>query len=196
MAAELEAHGGQDFRGEIGFAARGKAGVERFGEHGSRRAGFDARENGPAALAGVRNFSAEFIELGRVQTRDGGGVEQPGSHDAATAPDFGDFGEVEVVHVVLGIAEGSSFGVALASDMLAGVGVLENVKTFGVGGHEAVLDAVMNHFDEVSRAAGATVEIAVFSGAAGNFFAAGSAIDVAASGSESFEDGIQVLDDV
>src|SRR5271155_4544316 len=196
MAAELEAHGGQNLGSEVGLAARRKARVERFGEHRSGRTGFDARENRPATFAGVRNFTAEFIELGRVQERDGGEVEQPGSDDAATTPDFGDFGEVEVVHVVLGIAEGSSFGVALASDMLAGVGVLENVKTFGVGGHQAVLDAVMNHLDEVSCAARPAMEIAVFGRAAGNFFAAGSAIHVAAAGSESLEDRIQVLDDV
>ena len=43
----------------------------------------------------------------------------------------------------------------------------EDVETFGVGGHDAVLDAVVNHFDEVSSAAAATVQIALLGAAGG-----------------------------
>jgi hypothetical protein len=41
----------------------------------------------------------------------------------------------------------------------ADVGMLEDVETFGVGGHQAVLDAVVDHFDEVSGAGRAAVQI-------------------------------------
>ena len=77
----------------------------------------------------------------------------------------------------------------------AGVGVFQNVEAFGVGGHQAVFDAVVNHLDEMACAGRAAMEIALFGGAAG-FFAAGSAIDIAAAGRERFEDGIEMLDDV
>ena len=43
----------------------------------------------------------------------------------------------------------------------AGVGVLEDVQALGVGGHEPVLDAVVDHLDEVPGAVGAAVQVAV-----------------------------------
>ena len=41
------------------------------------------------------------------------------------------------------------------------VGVLENIQTFRIGGHEAILDAIVNHFDKMAGAAGAAMQIAV-----------------------------------
>src|SRR5258708_20552137 len=41
------------------------------------------------------------------------------------------------------------------------IGILQNVKTFGIGLHQAVFDAVMNHLDEVSGADRAGVNIAL-----------------------------------
>src|SRR5271165_6572869 len=195
MAAELEAHGGQNFVGEVGFSARSEALVERLGEDGSWRAGFDGGQDGPAAFAGIGNFAAEFFEGGGIEQGDGGEIEQPGSDNATAAPDFGDVSEVEVVLVVLGVTERRGFGVGFALVGFAGVGVLQDIQAFGVGGHDAVLDAVVHHFDEVARAAGAAMEIA-FLGSASGFFAARSAVYVAATGSQRFEDGIEVLDDV
>ncbi len=77
---------------------------------------------------------------------------------------------------------------------LAGVGVLQNVEAFGVGGHQAVFDAVVNHLYEVPTAAWPAVEIAFF-GRAGGFFAARSARGGAAAGGERFENWVEVLDD-
>src|SRR5271165_5129162 len=195
MAAELEAHGGQNFIGEVGLSARSEALVERLGEDGSWRAGFDGGQDGPAAFAGVGNFAAEFFERGGIEQGDGGEVEQPGGHHATAAPDFGDVSEVEVVLVVLGVTERRGFGVGFALVGFAGVGVLQDIQAFGVRGHDAVLDAVVDHFYEVARAAGAAMEIA-FLGSATGFFAAGSAVHVAAAGSQRLKDGIEVFDDV
>ena len=47
--------------------------------------------------------------------------------------------------------------------LLAGVGVAQDVEAFRVGGHHAVLDAVVDHLDEVARAARTAVQIALFS---------------------------------
>src|SRR5260370_22115862 len=76
----------------------------------------------------------------------------------------------------------------------AGVGMLENVQAFGVRGHQAVLDAVVDHFDEVAGAGRAAVKIAFFRSAA-NPFASRSAIGIATSWRECFENRIQALDD-
>src|SRR5262249_34077500 len=117
----------------------------------------------------------------------------PRGNDTAATPDFGDVGEIEIVLVVLGIAEWCSFRVGLPM-RFSSVGVLEDVEAFGVGGHDAVLDAVVNHFYEMAATGGAAVEIAFFGGAT-DFVAAGSAINVAATWGERFEDRIKVLDD-
>src|SRR5579859_2012594 len=77
----------------------------------------------------------------------------------------------------------------------SGVGVLEDVEALGVSGHEAVLDAVVNHFYEMAAARGAAVEIAFLGGAA-DFFAPRSARNIAAAGRECFENGIEILDDI
>ncbi len=77
----------------------------------------------------------------------------------------------------------------------AGVGVLENVEALGVGGHQTVLDAVVDHLDEVACAGGAAVEIAFFGGAA-CFLASRSTRSVSASRSERFENGIEMADGV
>src|SRR5271163_4778151 len=92
MAAELEAHGGQNFVGEVRFTARGEPLVERFGEDWSRRAGFDGGENGPAAFARVGDVAAEFFEFGGIEEGDGGQVQEPGGYYATAAPDFSDVG--------------------------------------------------------------------------------------------------------
>src|SRR5260370_22851573 len=78
---------------------------------------------------------------------------------------------------------------------LARVGVLEVVQAFGVGGHQAVFDAVVNHLDEVASTGRAAVEIALL-GSAGYFFAARRAIDIAAARRKRFENGIESLHDV
>ena len=79
--------------------------------------------------------------------------------------------------------------------LLADVGAFEDAQAFGVGGHDAVLDAVVDHFDEVARAVGAAVEIALL-GSAAELLAAGGARDVAGAGGESGEDGIEVFHDI
>src|SRR5205823_179327 len=68
--------------------------------------------------------------------------------------------------------------------------VAENVESLRVGLHEAVLDAVVDHLDEVAGAGGTAVEIALFCRAL-HLFAAGRARDVAAAGSEDTKDRIQ-----
>src|SRR5436309_11856663 len=74
----------------------------------------------------------------------------------------------------------------------AGVGVLENVQALRVGRHQTVLDAVVNHLDEMAGAGGAAVKIALFGGAT-YFVASGSARNVATAGRQRFENRIEAL---
>src|SRR5205807_2929021 len=77
----------------------------------------------------------------------------------------------------------------------ADVGVLDDVKALGVGGHQAVLDAVVDHLHEVPGAVGAAVQIAVLRrrGLAVATRRPRRRLDA---GSDGAEDRVQVADDV
>src|SRR5262249_51191363 len=78
--------------------------------------------------------------------------------------------------------------------LLADVGGLQDAQAFGVGGHDAVLDPVMNHLDEVTGAIGAAMQITLLRGTA-NFLAPRRArYLVAYAGSQPGEDWIEMLD--
>src|SRR5216684_2438912 len=194
VPAELEAHRRQNFCRKIVFAARSKPLKERRGQHGRRRGGFDGGEDGPATLAGIGDAAGKALESGLVEQGNGGQIEQPGSDNAAAAPHFRDVRKIEIVLIVFRIAERGGFRVGFAM-RLAGVGMLENVQAFGVSGHQAVLDAVVHHLDEVAGAGRAAVKITFF-GSARHFVAAGSAINVAAAGRERFENRIEALHNI
>src|SRR6185436_19877675 len=86
------------------------------------------------------------------------------------------------------------FGVHRAAG-LAGVGVLQNVETFAVRRHDAVLDAVVHHLHEVAGAFRSAVQVA-FDGRAWNLVAARGLVYIALTRRETFEDGIQPLHDL
>ena len=96
--------------------------------------------------AAVRSSSQEAITLPRRQT-------------SAMSR------ERQIVLIIVGIAERSRFGVDGLS-FLADVGPPQNRQAFGIGGHDAVLDAVVDHFDEVPGPVRPAVQIAVFGRAA------------------------------
>jgi hypothetical protein len=76
-------------------------------------------------------------------------VRRTRSHHAAAPPNFRDVTQIEVVLVVLGVAQWRRFRVDRML-LLAHIGIAQNAQTFGVGGHEAVLDTVVDHLDEVT----------------------------------------------
>ena len=63
------------------------------------------------------------------------------------------------------MAQGCSLGI-LGLVLFAHVGMAENVQPFRVRCHHAVLDAIVDHLDEVARAARTAMQIAVFGCAA------------------------------
>ena len=85
--------------------------------------------------------------------------------DAAAPPDFGDVGQVQVVGIKLGVAQRRGFGIHGAL-LFAGIGVAEDVQPLRVGRHDAVFDAIVDHLDEVTRAARTAVQVAMFGSAA------------------------------
>ena len=64
--------------------------------------------------------------------------------------------------VVLGLAQRRGLGVEASSalDFLPMLAELRTVEALGVGGHHAVLDAVVHHLDEVTGAVATAVQVA------------------------------------
>ena len=192
VAAELEAHGRQQLVGEVRLAARREPLVQR-GRQDVRRA--CPRRWPPGSSSGPRpsprrgrrspSRSGDFEQGDRRQ------VEEPRGDHAAAAPDLGDVGQVQVVLVVLGMAQRRRLGVD-GPLRLADVGVLQDVQALGVGGHDPVLDAVVDHLDEVAGAGRPAVQVAVL-GRSADLLAARRARDVAASRRERLEDRIEAL---
>ena len=176
MAAEALAHCGEHLLGEGVLLARAEAGVERGGERLGRHRLLDRRHHGPAALARILDMAGEARELAVAGERRGGEVEEPGGDDAAAPPDLGDVGEVEGEAVPLG--------------ELRRAGVLQDVEALGHRLHHAVLDAIVDHLDEMAGAARPGMEVALLHPRVVAVAAAGRR-DVAAAGRERPEDRVE-----
>ena len=109
-------------------------------------------------------MAAEVVQLGGPGECVRGQVHQPGTDDRPAPPHLGHLGHVDVVLVVLGVAQRRGLRVRGLHLGLAHVGVLDDGQPLGDGGHHAVLDAVVDHLDEVTRAAGAAVQVPVLGG--------------------------------
>src|SRR6266513_1389338 len=180
VAAELLAHRREDLLGEGVVLPRSEADVERGGEHVHRDALFDRRHDRPAPLARVGDHARVVRERRVLDEGLRGEVEEPGRDDGAAPPNLGDVGDVEVVAQV---------GVEVLRAR-----VPEDVEPLGVRLHEPVLDAVVDHLDEVAGARGTAVEVAVLGGAA-DLLASRRPRDAPHAGRERPEDRVEALDD-
>ena len=79
------------------------------------------------------------------------------------APDLRDGGDVEVEAIIFRISKRSRLRVGRLP-VVAGICRLQHVHPLGVGGHDAVFDAVVNHLDEVAGAGRAAMQISPFGG--------------------------------
>src|SRR6188768_1764590 len=167
VAAELTPHRGKKPVGEIVVIARAETREQRRREHGHGHARVDGGVDRPTALPGIRDFADEGIEAWVARERGAREIEQPRTHDAAMAPELRDRGEVEVVlqmRALHGVRR--RFGIRVRR-ALARVCLAEQVEPFGISGHQAVLDAVVNHLHVMAGAARAAMQIAVRRGAGG-----------------------------
>ena len=89
--------------------------------------------------------------------------------------------QVEVVLVVLGVAQRRRLGVDARALRLPTLARAQDAEALGIGGHEAVLDAVVDHLHEVAGAVRPAVQVALLGGAADRLAARG-ARDIAGAG--------------
>ena len=167
VAAEPEAH-----RGQHSGPAKSASPRELKRSYSAAASTWAGTASSIAALSVQRpspeseTRPANFVELRVCGERRGGQIEQPRRDHAAAPPDLGDVG---AGRGRTGSAPGSRSGVVSASrpcGCLPTFGVLQDVAALGVRGHEAVLDAVVDHLHEVARRRRAAVQVAVLGGAA------------------------------
>src|SRR5258708_5725519 len=79
--------------------------------------------------------------------------------------------------------------------VFAGIGVAQDTEPFCIGGHDAVLNPVMNHLDEMTRAIVAAMQIAEL-GRTVKFLSPWCARDFASAWRQRAEDGIEMPDDL
>ena len=160
--------------------ARPKAREQGGGQNVGGNAFLDGRVDGPAPLPAVGDIAGERRQFAIAGQGLRGKVEQPRGNYAAAPPDLGDVGEIQIETVF-----SRQCGAALAG---------EHVEAFGIGLHQSIFDAVMNHFDEVAGADRPGVDIAFFGprvGARGPF---GSG-NIAKAGGQGLEDRIEPVHD-
>src|SRR5205823_13973075 len=93
---------------------------------------------------------------------------------------------------MVGVAQGCRLGVDLML-LLADIGLAQDSQAFGIGGHEAVLDAVVHHLDEMASAGRPAVQVALF-GRATDLLASWGARDVAWPRRQGLENGVEPPD--
>src|SRR4051794_32113616 len=76
--------------------------------------------------------------------------------------------------------------------LLANIGVAQDAHSFRIGGHDAVLNPVMDHLDEVTGAVSPAVQVTEL-GRAADFLAPKCARDVSRTGRQRLEDRIEAL---
>src|SRR5258708_31992419 len=114
--------------------------------------------------------------------------------DGGSPPHFGGVGERKVVSIILRIAERRCLCIDFASSA-SRVGVLEDVESLRIGGHQGILDAVVHHFHEVPGARWAAMQVALFRGSR-DFLPARCARNITAPRRKRLEDWIEMLDDL
>src|SRR5262252_5875067 len=192
MSAEPKSHRREKLVLIIGITARGEAFIKRCAENRSRHGLVDSGLDGPPAFAGVRHAAGEFFEVGIFDQRGRRQIEQPRSYDAASSPNLGDLAQVQIVLVVFGIAQWRGFGINRIL-LLPDIGAAQNTQAFSIGSHDAVLDTVVNHFDEVAGAVRTAVKITLLRCPA-QLLPARCAWDVSRAGCKASEDRIDVFD--
>src|ERR1700730_462171 len=86
-------------------------------------------------------------------------VQYPRSDHTAAPPDLRDSSKIEIVSIVVRIAQRGCLGINCLLP-LANIGVTKHAQPLSVGGHDSVFDSIVNHLDEVAGPIGSAVQVA------------------------------------
>src|SRR5215470_3877250 len=193
MPAKLITHRREQLVGKIRLAAGAESLIERRAQDVSRHRFVDGGFDCPAPLSGVRNSTFEFLQSRILDQGCRRQIEQPRGNHTAAPPHFSDVRQIEVVLIVFRIAQRCRFRIDLMF-LFADVGGSQDAQTLGVGAHDAVFDAVVNHLHKVAGAIWPAMQIALLGGAAGLLASRRARYLVAHARSQPGEDWIEVLD--
>ncbi len=126
--------------------------------------------------------------------RDRRQVQQPRRDHTATTPQLRNLRDIEVILIVFRITQWRSFRIRRSFE-LSFVCVMQDVESFSVCRHQAILDPVVNHLYEVTRARCAAVQVA-FGRCACTGWPSGRRRRRIASGRERLEDRIEKRDHI
>src|SRR5947199_10770905 len=79
--------------------------------------------------------------------------------------------------------------------MFANICMMQDVQALSVSGHDAVLNTIVDHFDEVTRTIGSTAKVPLF-GSSPHLFSPSSACCCIDTRSQGREDRVEMLDNV
>src|SRR6476620_6349357 len=137
VAAELVAERGEHLGAVRIVLARPEAGQQRERDDRRRDVVVDRLLDGPAALPGIGDEPLDVLEVGAVRLeRTCGQLEQPRADDRALHPQVRDAGEIELV-----------------------VARVQDLEALGVGLHQAVFDAVVDHLHVMACAGTADMQV-------------------------------------
>src|SRR5258706_12479614 len=124
-----------------------------------------------------------------LEERRRGQLQNPRRNDSSPPPNLRDVSEIHVVSIVLGIAQWRSFRVGRFACLFAGISPTQNRDSLRVCRHDAILDSVVHHLDEMTGAIWAAVQVTLL-GRTVDLLPADGAGNIADSRSESSEERI------
>ena len=139
MAAELVAHGREQLLAEAVLDARAEARIERGGQHIGRHGLLDRGVDRPAAFAGILDEAVEILS-------------RSGSCASAMAVRSSSQEETTLPRRQTSAISARSRSKRSSSGRFVDACAAQDVEAFGIGLHQAVFDAVVNHLHEVARA--------------------------------------------
>src|SRR5437016_3054703 len=106
----------------------------------------NSSSDSPTSLARICDMAFEILESGTLEQSTGGKVQEPGADDTATPPQLSDLCNVEIVHIVLWVAQGCRFSINFLL-VYANISVTQDIQSLSIRRHDTVFNTIMHHFD-------------------------------------------------
>src|ERR1039458_1312593 len=166
MSSELMPHRGQNSIGKVRIAAGTESFIKRDTQNRGRDSFIKCGLDCPASHPRIRKASGIAFEARLFQQLSRCEIQQPRGNHATSAPDLRDVGQTKLILIEFGLPQWCGLCISLKL-CFASIGMLKDVQPLRVSRHNAVLDSVVDHLNEMASATGPAMQIALLSSAAG-----------------------------